>query len=120
VELEQVRREAIFPKFQGGIGPSIPVHARIVLAGRIFPLTVANKKRNISAFSGALSLRFETLLPGESLAKEARNPCTEVQVFHRQYREKEAKIEAKVAIHVTCLFCFTYISLIPRAVVLGD
>jgi hypothetical protein len=35
---------------------------------------------------------------------EPENACTKVQVFHRQYREKEAKIGAKVNVYITCLF----------------
>ncbi len=36
---------------------------------------------------------------------EPENACTKVQVFHRQYRENEAKSVAKVEGHVTYLFC---------------
>jgi hypothetical protein len=57
---------------------------------------MANKKRNITALPGPFHMLFDMLLASESLAKGAGNPCTKGQVFHRQYRENEAKIEAKV------------------------
>ena len=37
-----------------------------------------------------------------------KRPCTEVQVFHRKYRENEAKREAKVSEAVTVLFSIGY------------
>jgi hypothetical protein len=36
--------------------------------------------------------------------KEAKIACTKVQVFHRWYREKEAKTVAKVEIGLTYFF----------------
>lgn len=48
----------------------------------------------------------DTVLAGDSLIRVARNPCTEVQVFHRQYRENEAKTKAKVECALTHLFLF--------------
>ena len=49
-----------------------------------------------------------------------RDACTEVQVFHRQYREKEAKTGAKVEILATCLFLYAYWILARASAVLGD
>jgi hypothetical protein len=74
----------------------------------LFLLTIANKKRNISAVPGLLAAPFDTLLASESLARGAENTCTKVQVFHRQYRENEAKTEAKVVCRVTYLFSIIY------------
>jgi hypothetical protein len=51
---------------------------------------------------------------------EPGNTCTQVQVFHRQYREKEAKIGAKVILYVTYLFCFIYNISMWKLAVLGD
>jgi hypothetical protein len=44
-------------------------------------------------------LKFDTTKGGIALPLEyngAQNACTEVQVFHREYRENEAKTTAKV------------------------
>jgi hypothetical protein len=48
------------------------------------------------------------------------NACTKVQVFHREYRENEAKTEAKVGLSITCSFSFVYNLLDVMRVVLGD
>lgn len=85
----------------------------------IFHLTPANKKRNISGLSGLRHWPFDTLFAAETLVKEAGNPCTEVQVFHRQYRENEAKTGAKVVYQVTFLFSCVYEAFIVEGAVLG-
>jgi hypothetical protein len=41
----------------------------------------------------------ETPEGGDTLLAEQDPPCTKGQVFHRQYRENEAKIGAKVMIN---------------------
>jgi hypothetical protein len=76
--------------------------------GRSFRLTMANKKRNISALPRPCYTPLDTLLASESLAKGAENTCTEVQVFHRWYRENEAKTGAKVEQVVTYVFSIIY------------
>jgi hypothetical protein len=43
----------------------------------------------------------------EAQPMEAENTCTKVQVFHSQYREKEAKTVAKVAPTLMYLFSVT-------------
>jgi hypothetical protein len=48
------------------------------------------------------------------------NPCTEGQVFHRWYREKEAKIEAKVECLLTYLISDIYGIPMREGAVLGD
>jgi hypothetical protein len=50
----------------------------------------------------------ETLGKQDSLQRELENTCTKVQVFHSQYREKEAKTVAKVEFQLTYLFCASY------------
>jgi len=56
----------------------------------------------------------------EALVKGTGNPCTEVQVFHRRYRENEAKTGAKVGLVVTILFSCIYETLIGDGAVLAE
>jgi hypothetical protein len=55
----------------------------------------------------------------ESLPIEGKTTCTEGQVFHKRYREKEAKIGAKVEPSITCLFIASYEERIWKLPVLG-
>jgi hypothetical protein len=58
-------------------------------------------------------------LASESLASGAKDPCTKGQVFHRQYRENEAKNEAKVERRVIYLFSIIYRISMRDVAVLG-
>jgi len=53
-------------------------------------------------------------------SSESGNPCTEGQVFHRQYRENEAKTKAKVEHIVTIVFSYIYEMLMGSGAVLGE
>ena len=49
-----------------------------------------------------------------------KGPCPQVQVFHREYRENEAKIEAKVNVTLTHLISNVYKEFMLELDVLGD
>jgi hypothetical protein len=51
----------------------------------------------------------ETVRTAAALQEEPRNSCTRVQVFHSEYREKEAKRMAKVEGKLTLLYSIVYI-----------